>query len=48
MINFILASNETDPTDCVMTGDRPEDEGAAVNAGIRFMWAGDWRNGDLV
>jgi D-glycero-D-manno-heptose 1,7-bisphosphate phosphatase len=34
--------------ECWMVGDRPEDEGAAVNAGLRFMWAGDWRNGHKV
>lgn len=28
----------------LFVGDRPEDEGAANAAGVRFMWADDWRN----
>ena len=35
-------------SECWMVGDSPEDEGAAGNAGIRFIWAGDWRNGHKV
>ncbi len=27
----------------LFVGDRPEDEQCAANAGIRFMWAQDWR-----
>ncbi len=34
--------------ECWMVGDSPEDQGAAVNAGIRFIWAGDWRLGHKV
>lgn len=26
----------------VFVGDRPEDEQAAANAGVKFMWASDW------
>lgn len=35
---------------CLMVGDRPEDEGAAIAAGVRFMWADEWRanSGELV
>lgn len=29
----------------LFTGDRPEDETCAANAGIPFMWAKDWRTG---
>lgn len=31
----------------LMVGDRPEDEQAAAAAGVRFMWAADWRAGHL-
>lgn len=31
----------------LMTGDRPEDLGAAQAAGFDFMWAEDWRNNEL-
>lgn len=31
----------------LMVGDRPEDQQAAAAAGIRFMWAHDWRAGHL-
>ncbi|MCP2730489.1 HAD-IIIA family hydrolase [Limnofasciculus baicalensis] len=42
---ILMASNlfSGNLEECWMVGDSPEDEGAAVNAGIRFMWAGDWR-----
>lgn len=29
----------------LFTGDRPEDETTAANAGVPFMWAKDWRTG---
>ena len=29
----------------LMVGDRPEDQQAANNANIPFMWAEEWRNG---
>lgn len=29
----------------LFVGDRPEDEQCAANAGIRFLWAKDWRGG---
>lgn len=31
--------------DCVMIGDRPEDQGAAAAAGVRFLDATEWRSG---
>jgi D-glycero-D-manno-heptose 1,7-bisphosphate phosphatase len=31
---------------CLMIGDRPEDEGAASNAGIKFMWSKDWNQAE--
>lgn len=37
--------NSEIPLSSLMVGDRPEDEQAAKNAGINFMWAEDWRNG---
>ena len=33
------------PSDVLMVGDRPEDEQAAQNAGVKFMWSDSWRNG---
>lgn len=43
---ILLASNlfAGNLAECWMVGDSPEDEGAAVNAGVKFMWAGDWIN----
>ena len=31
------------PSSCLFVGDRPEDQQCAANAGIRFIWAKDWR-----
>ena len=31
------------PKETLFVGDRPEDECAAEAAGVRFMWADDWR-----
>lgn len=33
------------PSAALMVGDRPEDQQCAENAGIRFIWAKDWRDG---
>jgi D-glycero-D-manno-heptose 1,7-bisphosphate phosphatase len=30
---------------CLMIGDRPEDEQAAAGIGVPFQWASDWRGG---
>ena len=35
------------PLDSLMVGDRPEDQQAAKNADINFIWAEDWRNGNV-
>ena len=43
MLNIAINSNEADLNDCLMVGDRPEDEGAANAAGIKFIWADTWR-----
>lgn len=45
MINFALKYSRKKPEQILMVGDRPEDQQAAANAGIDFMWAEDWRNG---
>lgn len=41
LLDIIKASNVY-PSDCLMVGDRDEDEQAARNAGIDFMWAKDF------
>ncbi|MBD2153148.1 HAD hydrolase-like protein [Leptolyngbya sp. FACHB-16] len=33
------------PQNVLYVGDRPEDEGAALAAGVEFMWADKWRAG---
>lgn len=38
-------SGMVQPSECLFVGDRPEDEQCAANAGIRFIWAKDWRAG---
>ncbi|ACK68395.1 hydrolase, HAD-superfamily, subfamily IIIA, putative (plasmid) [Rippkaea orientalis PCC 8801] len=43
MINFLIQFHAP-ITDALMVGDRPEDEGAAQAAGIKFMLANEWRN----
>lgn len=44
---LIAASNYTRIRlqDCLMVGDRDEDQGAAKSAGVEFMWADEWRDG---
>lgn len=32
-----------DKSEALMVGDRPEDEQAAIAAGVRFVWADEWR-----
>lgn len=44
MIDYGLASNNSIASDCLMVGDRSEDEGCAKAAGLRFMWADNWRS----
>ena len=43
MLNLALKFYEVSPKDCLMIGDRPEDEQAATSAGMPFAWAKDWR-----
>lgn len=46
-LNLAQATNEIYPPHLGMfTGDRPEDERCAANAGLAFMGAAAWRNGD--
>ncbi|NES64855.1 MAG: HAD-IIIA family hydrolase [Okeania sp. SIO2D1] len=42
ILHHILISNEVDPRNCLMVGDRPEDEGCANAAGVEFLWAFQW------
>lgn len=35
--------NGNQPNEYLLVGDRPEDEQAAAAAGVRFMWAEQWR-----
>lgn len=44
MLLHIAAWAGNAASDCLMVGDRPEDQGAAQAAGIDFMWAEDWLN----
>lgn len=41
---LLLAQAIYGANECLMVGDRPEDEGAAQAAGIPFMWAEEWRS----
>lgn len=43
---LILAQMLHFPDHLLMVGDRPEDEQAAVAAGMPFMWANTWRQGN--
>lgn len=40
----MLECQITDPQSVLFVGDRPEDEQAAIAAGVPFMWADAWRN----
>lgn len=42
IINFFC--NQNAPQEAWLVGDRPEDDAAANNAGIDFIWASTWRN----
>lgn len=35
-----------DKADCLYVGDRPEDEQAAANAGVKFLWNTEWYEPD--
>ena len=43
MLRTALQDFAIDALDALYVGDRPEDELAAANAGIRFLWAHMWR-----
>ena len=45
MIVFGLLYSREKLEEVLMVGDRPEDQQAANNANIPFMWAEEWRNG---
>jgi phosphoglycolate phosphatase-like HAD superfamily hydrolase len=38
-----LAIDRFAAVEALMVGDRPEDEAAAKNAGIQFLWDFEWR-----
>ncbi|MEG3440181.1 HAD-IIIA family hydrolase [Pannus brasiliensis CCIBt3594] len=40
---FNIQNGKNPIEDCLFVGDRPEDEAAARNAGVRFQWADRWR-----
>jgi D-glycero-D-manno-heptose 1,7-bisphosphate phosphatase len=42
MLQDAMRDFEADAGETLMVGDRPEDEGAAINAGVAFMWAKDF------
>jgi D-glycero-D-manno-heptose 1,7-bisphosphate phosphatase len=35
-----------DASEVLFIGDRPEDQESAINAGVAFQWAADWRGGE--
>lgn len=45
MIQAAISDCAVKPTEILMVGDRDEDHQAAINAGVPFMWAEQWRNG---
>lgn len=45
MLNLGLRFYNIEPSKCLMVGDRPEDEQAAIVASVPFMWAEDfWKS----
>jgi len=46
MITHVLTSNEADPSECLMVGDRSEDREAAEAAGVSFIEAEKWRSAE--
>jgi D-glycero-D-manno-heptose 1,7-bisphosphate phosphatase len=44
MIEYVMLCSPK-MEECLFVGDRTEDQEAAKNANIPFMWAEDWRNG---
>jgi D-glycero-D-manno-heptose 1,7-bisphosphate phosphatase len=43
LLLFAMQQYDVSPQDCLMVGDRPEDEQAAQVAGVAFQWAVEWR-----
>jgi len=43
LIKICLAQTVFPYSDILFVGDRPEDQGAAANAKVNFMWADEWR-----
>lgn len=43
MFNLAISEFGADRTDCWMVGDRPEDQEAAINAGVKFCPDSAWR-----
>lgn len=39
----MMETRESSKAETLFVGDLPEDEQAAANAGVRFMWADEWR-----
>jgi len=39
----LMSTHIENPHNVLFVGDRPEDEQAAANAGVEFMWADQWR-----
>ena len=42
VIDFCTNDGSGDSVEILFVGDRPEDQQAATNAGVNFMWASDW------
>ena len=42
MLQLAMVRHEHTRENTIYVGDRPEDEAAARNAGVRFQWAADW------
>ena len=47
MLERAIALYTADRASVLMVGDRPEDEGAAIAADVKFLWAEDWRSTGL-
>jgi D-glycero-D-manno-heptose 1,7-bisphosphate phosphatase len=42
MLREAMSDFEADPDETLYVGDRPEDEQAAKNAGVDFVWASEF------
>ena len=43
LIYALWSKPGVEASNCLMVGDRPEDEAAAKAVGIPFEWANEWR-----